>query len=44
VSHVVDRAPEVQERIRRTGLFLACVVATLFWVSTAFVLWRWYTR
>lgn len=44
MSRVAERDPELQDRVRRTGLFLAYVVATLFFSSTAFVLWRWWTR
>lgn len=39
-----ERPPELQERIRRTGLFLAYVSLTLFFASTGFILWRWYNR
>lgn len=44
MSRVAELDPEVQDRIRRTGLFLAYVVATLFFSSTAFVLCRWCAR
>ena len=41
---VADRDPELQARIRRTGLFLAYIAASLFFSSTAFILWRWWHR
>lgn len=44
MSRVAQRDPEVADRVRRTGLFLAYVVLTLFLSSTALVLYRWWSR
>lgn len=41
---VAERTPELQRRIQRTGLFLAYVALTLFFLSSGFMLWRWYHR
>ena len=41
---VARRAPELQDRIRKTGLFLALVSFTLFSMSVGFVVFKWWTR
>lgn len=41
---VADRPPDLQDRIRRTGLFIAYVAISLFFLATGFILFRWYQR
>ena len=41
---VHERPPELQERIKRTGLFIAYIALSLFFMTTGLILWRWYRR